>query len=274
MDEEKTIIILGTGESCRWCDFNWVNGEKIPNSEVWGVNGAYTTRRILPRKYKKYFCLDKLFLTDFLFTIEGSMNFLLKELNDLRHQHGCELFSMRNMELGKDKLECRLIPYRKICDYFGLGQKPYFSDTITYMIAYALYTHSELGQLPNGVIRPELTCPLTLRLFGIDMCTNIEYQVSKGGVEFWLGIAKGMGCTITVAYGSAILQNPRPVPYGFRPKIDLNLIDPENILGRRRKKKKPTLKDMIRKKYGRPGDEKIRNIMLRFPKETVYQNAR
>ena len=249
-------------------------GKKVPNSEVWGVNGAYTTVRILPKKYKKYFSIDKLFLTDFLFTVEGSMNFLIKELNALIPKYGCELLSMRHMTLGKDTLECKLIPYKKICDYFNLGAKPYFTDTITYMIAYALYTHSELGRLPNGVVRPELTTPLRLRLFGIDMATNIEYQVSKGGVEFWLGLARGMGAEVTVAYGSAILMNPRPVPYGFRPKIDLSLIDPENILGRRQRKKKPTEKDLIRKKYGRPGDEKIRAIMMRFPNENVYRNAR
>lgn len=217
---EKTIIIMGTGNSVVQCDFK--------ADEIWGVNGAYRVKEQMPPELaQKHFRIDKLFLFDTLFSPEGRLNFDIDSMNDLIKEYGCQLISLRDMKLGKHKLNCSLYPYKKVAGRFDTN---YFTDTITYMIAYALYKNTYLARNPAGVVRLELARPLNLRLFGVDMVTTIEYRSSKGGVEFWLGIARGLGCEVSVSKGSAILSNPRPAPYGFPAKYNIKEIDPYGVL--------------------------------------------
>jgi len=182
---------------------------------------------IMPEEHRDKFHMDKLFMTDVLFSAEGRLNFDIKTMNRIAEEENCEIISMRNMRLGKHRLNCTLLPYKKLVERFACD---YFTDTITYMLAYALYKHSYLAMNPNGVIRLELKKPLTLRLFGIDMVTNIEYQVSKGGVEYWIGIARGLGCEITVSKGSAIMANPRGAPYGLHIPYNVDEVDHYGLL--------------------------------------------
>lgn len=210
------------------CDFNIVNGQKIPDSEVWGVNGAYTTPNVMPDKLKSFFSMDKLFITDHLFSREtGTLNFDINSINEFAHKHNCEVITMRPFKLGKYSLERKTYPYKEIVKSF---QCDYFTDTVCYMIAYALYKYSYMAINPNGVVRREIKYPLSLRLFGIDMCTSREYQQSKGGVEHWLGIARGMGVAIEIAKGSSIFANPLGAPYGKKFKIKLKDYDPFGLL--------------------------------------------
>lgn len=248
---EKSIIILGTGQSCRFCDFK---------DEVWGVNGAYTIYFTMPDKLKPKFRLDKIFMTDYLWSEMGNLNFHLGELNRLAVEWDYEMISMRRFKIGKEKLNCKLFPFKKLVDYFGTA---YFTDTITYMIAYALYENSYLAENEQGVIRPELSVPLKIRLFGVDMSTTVEYHISKPGIEFWLGIARAMGASIEISFGSVIMQNPRGLPYGFWQeklrRIDYATVDPNNLLGWKNKK-------AIR------GSEKIKALLGSLPNEQMYRN--
>ena len=61
---------------------------------------------------------------------------------------------------------------------FGI---PYFTNTICYMIAYALL---------NGA--KEIT------IYGVNQASSHEYSEEKGGVEYWLGIAVGLGVKVSV----------------------------------------------------------------------------
>lgn len=240
MDEQKTIIILGTGNSAKYCDFNLDrNRNPIPDSEVWGVNGTYTIPQIMPKKSRKYFRQDKLFMTDSLFSHEvGTLNFDIRAMNRFAKKYNCKMFTLNKLRLGKHRMNVRYYPYKKVSEYFGTE---YFTDTICYMIAYALYKHTHLAQSPNGVIRPELDRPLHLRLFGIDMSTTREFSQSKGGVEFWLGTARALGCEVTVAPGGTIMKPPCMVPYGHwnRLKITKKKYDPLGLMSG----KEPTTAD-------------------------------
>jgi hypothetical protein len=174
--------------------------------------------------------MDKLFAADTMFSNEtGSLNFDVEDINKWAKEQNCEIISQNKMVLGKHKLNAKQYPFKKISEYFGTE---YFTDTVCYMIAYALYIHSHLAENPNHAIRPELEYPLRLKLFGIDMITSREQKQSKPGLEFWLGIARGMGCEIEVAPGGIILQNTYPVPYGHwsKMRIKKKLIDPLGLL--------------------------------------------
>lgn len=240
--KSKTIVITGTGASITQCDF--------VGDEVWGVNGCYTIVNVMPEKYKPKFRMDKLFITDHVFSNEdGRLNFDVEEINEFARKHNTEVLTLHQMKLGKHVLISKRIPYKQMCKYFGYV---YFTDSICYMIAYALYTNSHLAQSADGVIRPELKVPLALHLYGIDMCTSREYAQSKGGVEHWLGVARGMGCEVIVSKGSAIMAHPMGVPYGWEKerKLDMKVIDPFGLL----KGNKPTtaqMEQIIAKKLGR-----------------------
>ena len=225
----KDIIILGTGSSCIYCDFK---------SEVWGVNGAYTIKQAMPEKYRDRFRIDKLFLTDVMFSDAGVMNFDIKGMNALIHEEKCELISMHRMTLGKYALDAKPYPFTRIKHKFGTD---YFTDTITYMIAYALDQATVLTKNKTGVIRLELRYPLSLRFFGVDMATSHEYRVSKGGVEYWIGIARGLGCDILIAKGSSIMAHPRGYPYGWAPKVNVKQYDPFGLMSG---KKPPTEEEL------------------------------
>lgn len=69
-------------------------------------------------------------------------------------------------------------PLRKIVDKFGIT---YFSNTICYMIAYAVYI---------GVKQ--------IDIYGITMDCGSEYEHEKGGIECWIGFAMGRGIKVKV----------------------------------------------------------------------------
>jgi len=69
-------------------------------------------------------------------------------------------------------------PLEKAAQVFGI---PYFTNTICYMIAYAIM---------NGA--------RDIQLYGVNQASSSEYFYEKAGVEYWLGIANGMGIKITI----------------------------------------------------------------------------
>ncbi len=71
-------------------------------------------------------------------------------------------------------------PLKECVKEFGL---PYFTNTIAYMIAYALLQGAK-----------------EIELFGINQAGSHEYLEEKGGVEYWIGVAIGSGVRVTI-YG-------------------------------------------------------------------------
>jgi hypothetical protein len=61
---------------------------------------------------------------------------------------------------------------------FGM---PYFTNTIAYMIAYALLKGAQ-----------------EIELYGVNQAGSHEYMEERGGVEYWLGIANGRGVKVTI----------------------------------------------------------------------------
>ena len=69
-------------------------------------------------------------------------------------------------------------PLEAVVKKFGL---PYFTNTICYMIAYALLQGAK-----------------EIETYGVNQAGSHEYSEEKGGVEYWLGVAIGMGVKVTV----------------------------------------------------------------------------
>ena len=67
------VIILGTGGTREACPFD---------CETWGVNGVYAYRESLVESGHP-FRLDKLFITDTLFSTQGTLHFDIERVNQI-----------------------------------------------------------------------------------------------------------------------------------------------------------------------------------------------
>lgn len=216
---EKELIILGTGASRVHCPFD---------CEVWGVNAVYTQKEQRESK-GEIFRLDKLFITDYLWAPRGTLHFDLRRVNRVATEFKTEIISLHTIRLGKCKLKTKRYPFWRIVRKFGVD---YFTSTICHMLAYAIDKATvRIGNML--VLRPDAFTKL--RLYGVDMITSQEYLLQKGGVEFWLGFAKGLGMEYTISEGAAVMKTPSGLPYGLKPKVDLKQVDPYNILSLRKK---------------------------------------
>lgn len=90
------------------------------------------------------------------------------------------------------KTKTTIYPFEKIRRNFGTD---FFADTICYMLAYALY----LGYKE-------------IRMYGADYAE--DYKADKGGTEYWVGFARGMGCRVWIAPGSMLCHTDLGRPYG------------------------------------------------------------
>lgn len=91
-------------------------------------------------------------------------------------------------------------PLEEVVKKFGI---PYFSNTICYMIAYAL-----------------LQNPEEIEIYGVNQAGSHEYHEERSAVEYWLGIAHGLGVKVTLHGKHSTLlkfkgKYGRDVMYGY-----------------------------------------------------------
>jgi len=169
------------------------------DDETWGVNKVY-------HMAKK---LDKLFITDRRYFPDGSNSWNFDELNALD-------IPIVSLHRFREIKRLSLYPYNRIVEKFGTE---FFTNSICYMLAYAIYKKYK-----------------KIRMYGIDMVGQIEYQIERGGIEYWVGRAEGMGIEVTNTKASMVCKTAMGVPYGFKYKYDIKEMDPFNVLKAYKKK--------------------------------------
>ena len=185
----RDLIILAMGPTKSQCPYN---------TEVWAVNNGYKQIREDGKR------IDKLFLAHAQVKDEkGNDIFNWEEIDSL----GIDVINTHKVK----GLNSRLFPMKRIIKKFGCD---YFSDTICYMIAYAL---DQVTRVVNGEVK--LKYPMQIRMYGADMYTTDEYEKEKGGIEYWIGYARGLGIKVEVSIGSALLRNQSGKPYGQKVRI-------------------------------------------------------
>jgi len=183
----KEVIILGMGATMIKCKYD---------GEVWGVNKVYKMAKRL----------DKLFITDGRKQPDRSDSWNFEELNAL----DIPIVSLHRFKEIKKLVH---YPYHKIVEQFdGMGSE-FFTNSICYMIAYALY---------KGYKK--------IRMYGIDMATSMEYILERGGIEYWVGRAEGMGVKVENTKGSMVCKPAMGVPYGHKLAVDMRTVDPYGLL--------------------------------------------
>lgn len=186
----KDIIILGAGHGWDICPYD---------KETWTLNmQLFKVKRV-----------DRLFLTDpieYKTDIQRGFYFGTYEKKGEKIPVTVEDF--------KKKLEIDNVPFVSAYRYddiktyepypikeviYGFNT-PYFANTVSYMIAYAIL---------HGV--------KNIDLWGINQAHSNEYLMHKGCVEFWLGMAAGAGVNINInGPVSHVLRNPDDKLYGYR----------------------------------------------------------
>lgn len=201
----KDIIILGMGSTRSDCPFD---------SEVWGVNTGYRQVQELNGRIDKLFIAHRGQEYDWV----GDPIFDWDEMNGLVNK-GLEIVSLFKVKQLK---KITRIPFRTMYNKFGTN---YFSDTIAYMVAYALHINTR----KNGKGLLKLKEPMRLRFYGVDMQSQDEYSTERGGIEYFIAVAKTLGVSVWIHETSALMRTDSGQPYGFR-KINWKKIDPHNII--------------------------------------------
>jgi hypothetical protein len=179
MVAEETLIILGMGPTRSQCKYD---------CETWSVNTGYRQIAIEHGRVDRIFLAHDSQVRDHA----GDLVFNIPEFNALADR-GVIIYNTHRVK----GLKARRYPLEAIQNRFGVN---FFSDTIAYMIAYALY---------EGKWK-------TIKMYGVDMFDGGEYRQEKGGVEFWIGYGMGMGVKFIISEGASILQTVTGLPYGQR----------------------------------------------------------
>lgn len=160
--DPKHVIICGTGSG-------WEAIPRQTSATIYALNDFVHTEKygLMP---------DLLFIMDILdekpqVVAHDNLGEIISRINKLNVPL---IGPYRYAEIPKSQA----FPLKECVRQFGL---PYFSNTICYMIAYALM---------NNVT--------TIEIFGVNQGSSHEYSEEKGGVEYWLGIATGRGVTVTM----------------------------------------------------------------------------
>lgn len=178
MSKKKKVAIVGyspTRANAPYNDTEW---------EIWGINDLWKFNDV-PR-YDRWFDLH---------TFDTA-----KEPDKIKGIR--EAFSVGNtpiylQEVDPDLPNSRRYPIEAIRKEFG----SYFTNTISFMIALAIYEgYEEIG------------------VYGVDMSTYGEYSHQRASCEYFLGIAVGKGIKVTVPDGADLLKSR--FIYGYETEKD------------------------------------------------------
>ena len=189
MSELREVIILGNGPTRVECDYH---------CETWGVNGGYAFAKRL----------DKLFMCD---TLEGEI--LTEEYNveKLLEFKGILVLPKPFPVFDGLGIPVEIYPIDEVLAKF---KTTFFSNTIAYMMAYALL-HTKTTQDTDNSLPRVIDGYHKIWFYGMDMMSNSSYIQEKGGVEFWMGVALAMGVELINTRGSATGKTWDGKMYGY-----------------------------------------------------------
>jgi len=221
----KKIRILGKGKGWEKCPDN-------DEFEVWGLNGLIFANKKLDRVFIMDVVDEMPSVTSGIWKIDDVIN----KINELNIPF---IGPYKYEEIPKSEA----FPIEEAIREFGI---PYFNNTIAYMICYALLRGVE-----------------ELQIWGVNQSSGTEYFYEKGCVEYWLGIATGMGVKVSIhGNESELLRNKER--YGGDRLYGYNLAY-EQILQLSEKFGKPVVKKLKRRdtnplRVVHLGPEKIKGL--------------
>jgi hypothetical protein len=211
----RKVAIVGFADSYALAPF------EDPGVEIWGINELH---RYLPR-WDRWFELH----SREAFEIKGNRD-QEAHVNWLRAQVGVGLAGHRPIfmrELFADIPAGERLPLEWLSDrFFGrFGDRPYFTSSIGYMLAMAIAEGRDENFNPTGDGSDAVG---SIGVFGIDLASDTEYGEQRPNAEYFIGLARGLGITVTIAEGSALLRADHL--YGFESREEKEGCNGETFL--------------------------------------------
>lgn len=194
--------------------------EQCPyDGEVWSLNMGYHQIAAVKGRLDKVFMVHKQVVSP-----AGTVYFDWSEFLEMA-KAGVEMWNIYNVDCERcgTHIPFKKYPLDEIIEKFDFG---YFTDTVCYMVAYALHDSTE-GSKKERTLK--LKYPLKIRLYGVDLQVKDEYIIEKAGVEAWIGYALGLGADVTISTGSTLLLTNNGMPYGFDVEYQ-KYLDPYRVL--------------------------------------------
>ncbi len=173
----KSVAILGKSMTGITCPFD--------TDEVWGVNNVASQPEYAGKKFDKLFAFD---------ILPPEYTVGMKKFGPV----------MSWQEYGNLKY-----PLEDVIVEFNTR---YFTNTISYMLAYAAYL-----RIPK------------IYIYGVDVTFGATYAQENRGVEYWIGRAQERGLEIIVPPDSHLLRTVDGVMYGVRDHCNMLLYLNERI---------------------------------------------
>ncbi len=143
---------------------------------------------------------DKPIRADMIFSLDDLEHLLTIRRGVFTRQHFIDMVNRAGVPYFSSQAHpeiplSREYPLKEVMDALKV---PYLANTIAYMLAYAIY------QKVNSIT-----------LYGVAQMGTHEYVAERGSVEFWLGMAMGMGIEVNIMTPTLLLKNNSEYPYGY-----------------------------------------------------------
>lgn len=162
MKSKTNVTIMGSGNTLQECKWN------EPDTTYWAISST------LISSFFKH--------ADLLFEFHSENYYLqpniLSRLNDTHLP-----------VMMKHKVE--QIPLSIPFPVKDVVIRPYFTSSVAYILAYAIYKKFEV-----------------INLFGIDLLLKDEYDTQRASCEYWIGVAEGKGIKVNIPQGSGLFNSP------------------------------------------------------------------
>lgn len=189
----KKIAIVGCSDHKHLAP--WGN----PEFEIWGVNNLFHS--LTPEQMSnvgKWFEIHQLAHNGKNFIRRGSLDFRGQKVDDYMSDLAklpVPVLMQQKWDAVPNSVE---FPVQELMNFF---KTDYFTNTISWEIAYALYL------ITKGEYAPYIG------VWGVDMATNTgsmfslpEYSHQRPSCEYWLGMCLGRGVTIEIPAESDLLK--------------------------------------------------------------------
>lgn len=124
----------------------------------------------------------------------------IKRLSD----YDCTVYAQEKLDIKNSKV----FPYEELTEYFKDYNGQYFyTSTIAFMIAYAIYLNYDI-----------------IHLYGADCREEDGYRTQREAITYWVGVAEGKGVKVNIAKSSELFKIPYIYAYEKENEIVLRAI--------------------------------------------------
>jgi hypothetical protein len=190
---KKKLCILGMAPSWREAPF-----DKPEEYEIWALNDMWKVSKEMPA-----FRADRWFEIHDLSTPSKSDPKHRAFLQSLR----IPVYTYKHYA----DIPCSVaFPFDDITDALramGYSGSHYFTNQVTWMLAYALMMGDFEEVMVNGVAR-RVYVPAyeQIDVYGVDMAASGEYQAQRPSCEYIIGVMEGLGCKVFIPQTSDLLK--------------------------------------------------------------------